>query len=202
MLKRLTSKLLHLSMTWKSVLLLALVTGAVTGLLAQADFLSRTSFADITVSHEWWVFFALLILVNQTRWWEAGLKTLVFFLVSQTVVFLVEWPLAGEFYFAYWYRWMETALLTLPGGALVWFSRKENVLGDLILAVPLGLLGILGVTYILAMLQDPPFHLLTVLFCFLQAGFWLYALKTKPRDRWITLTFTVILAAAGCILIL
>ncbi len=95
MLKRLTSKLLHLSMTWKSVLLLALVTGAVTGLLAQADFLSRTSFADITVSHEWWVFFALLILVNQTRWWEAGLKTLVFFLVSQTVVFLVEWPLAG-----------------------------------------------------------------------------------------------------------
>lgn len=151
MLKRLTTKLLHLSMTWKSVLLLALITGAVTGLLAQADFLSHTSFADITVSHEWWVFFALL---------------------------------------------------TFPGGALVWFSRKENVLGDLILAVPLGLLGILGVSYILVMLQNPPFHLLTVLFCFLQAGFWLYALKTKPRDRWITLAFTVILAAAGCILIL
>ncbi len=45
MLKRLTTKLLHLSMTWKSVLLLALITGAVTGLLAQADFLSHTSFA-------------------------------------------------------------------------------------------------------------------------------------------------------------
>ncbi len=76
-----------------------------------------TSFTDIAVSYERWVLFAMLIIVNQKNFWQAGLKTLMFFVISQTLVFLVEWPFEGVFYFPYWYRWMSVALLTLPFGA-------------------------------------------------------------------------------------
>ena len=88
-------------MSWKTVLIMAVVTGVLTGILAQIPFLANTSFSDISVSHEWWILFAMLIIVNQKQWWMAGAKVLVFFLVSQTCVFLAEWPLAGTFYTPY-----------------------------------------------------------------------------------------------------
>ncbi|NJE41076.1 hypothetical protein E0K99_07055 [Faecalicoccus pleomorphus] len=66
---------------------MAILSGIITGVLAQISFLADTIFTDITVTYEWWVFF----------------------LISQTLVFVVEWLLVKEFYFSYWYRWMERA---------------------------------------------------------------------------------------------
>lgn len=102
--------------TWKQTIIFAVVTGVLTGILAQIPILYNTSFADITVTFEWWILFAMLIVIGQDTWRKAGFKTLVFFLISQTVVFLAEWPIAGEFYFPYWVRWIEISFLTLPAG--------------------------------------------------------------------------------------
>lgn len=74
-------------MRWSHVVGMAILSGIITGVLAQTSFLADTSFSNITVTYEWWVFF----------------------LISQTLVFVVEWLLVKEFYFSYWYRWMEMA---------------------------------------------------------------------------------------------
>ena len=49
---KIQSKTLNLSMSWKTVLIMAVVTGVLTGILAQIPFLANTSFSDISVSHE------------------------------------------------------------------------------------------------------------------------------------------------------
>ncbi len=59
--------------------------------------------------------------------------------------FVVEWLLVKEFYFSYWYRWMEMVLLTAPGALLVWLGyKKEGILGDVIQALPISLLCFVG----------------------------------------------------------
>ena len=66
-------------LTWKQTIIFAVVTGVLTGILAQIPILYNTSFADITVTFEWWILFAMLIVIGQDTWWKAGFKTLVFF---------------------------------------------------------------------------------------------------------------------------
>ena len=202
MFQKISSKVLNLPMTWRNTLILALIAGAYTGLIAQAKFLADTSISDIAVTYEWWVFFAMIIIVNQKRWWEAGLKTILFFLVSQTVVFLVEFPIVGEFYFAYWYRWMEIALLTLPGGIFAWLSTKRHFAADIVLSIPVALLCITGVMHTIVFLRKPPFHILSFIFCFLQAIFWIFSIKEAARDRILTSVFTVIFTVIGCVFLL
>ena len=75
----LKTKILSISMTWKQTIIFAVVTGVLTGILAQIPILYNTSFADITVTFEWWILFAMLIVIGQDSWWKAGFKTLVFF---------------------------------------------------------------------------------------------------------------------------
>ena len=127
---------------------MAILSRIITGVLAQTSFLADTIFTHITVTYEWWVLFAVLIIVNQKHWIQAALKVLGFFLISQTLVFVVEWLLVKEFYFSYWYRWMEMAWLTAPGALLVWFGyKKEGILGGVIQALPISLLCFVGITY-------------------------------------------------------
>lgn len=203
MLTKIKKLVLQLSMRWSHVVGMAVLSGVITGILAQTSFLADTSFTDITVTYEWWVLFAMLIIVNQKHWIQAALKVLVFFLISQTLVFVVEWLLAKEFYFAYWYRWMEMALLTAPGALIVWLGyKKKGFFGDVILALPISLLCFVGITYCILFVQNPPFHLLTIVFCFVQALFWLYVLREKSKDRWLCLVFTILLVVIACLVLL
>lgn len=203
MLTKIKKSVLQLSMRWSHVVVMAILSGVITGILAQTSFLADTSFTDITVTYEWWVLFAMLIIVNQKHWIEAVFKVLVFFLISQTLVFVVEWLLVKEFYFAYWYRWMEMSLLTAPGALLVWFGyKKGGVLGNMILALPISLLCFVGITYCILFVQNPPFHVLTIVFCFSQALFWLYALREKSNDRLFCFVFTVLLVIMACFVLL
>ena len=194
----LKTKILSISMTWKQTIIFAVVTGVLTGILAQIPILYNTSFADITVSFEWWILFAMLIVIGQDTWWKAGFKTLVFFLISQTVVFLAEWAIAGEFYFPYWVRWIEISFLTLPAGIVAWFTRKDNIPGNVFLALPLCLLMSLGVLYTTLFVQNPPYHLLTCIFCFLQVIFWLYVLRNDWKNRAIVFAIALPLTLLNC----
>lgn len=188
---KIRNRLLSLNVSWLFVLVFAVAAGAYTALINQVPFLENTSFRDMAVSHEWWVFFALIIIFNQKGWLQAGLKTFVFFIISQSVVFLVEWPFAGEFFTPYWIRWMEVALVTLPGGAVMWFAKRNNVLGNLLLALPLALLLALAGMYGLSAVQSFPRHILTCLFCLAQIAFWLYAIAREKKQVVRTVLFTV-----------
>lgn len=205
--KKVFSKSLNLNMTWLAVIIFAVLTGVYTGLINEVKFLRDTSFQDIAISHEWWILFAMLIIVNQKNWWNSGLKTFVFFIISQTVIFLVETPFEG-FYYAYWIHWMNIALLTLPAGCVMWFVKKNNFFSSFLLSLPLTLLILEALTELIKYLSPIIFpnsnydvtyhlHILTILFCLLQFLFWLFAQSKDKKHIIVTSIFVLVLSVIG-----
>lgn len=195
--EKVSSKVLNLKMTWLVVIIFSIATGVYTGLINEVAFLRDTSFQDIATTFEWWILFAMLIIVNQKNWWNSGLKTFVFFLISQTVIFLVETPFEG-FHFNYWIYWMKVAMLTLPAGCVMWFVKKKNFLSSALLSLPLTLL-LLEVKIILVEQLDrslystrPHFHILTTIFCLVQFVFWLLILSKDKKHMFFTSTLSIV----------
>lgn len=77
-----------LKMSWLTVIVFAVAAGCYTGWIMTVDCLKGTSFQDIGIFFEWWVIFAVIIVVNCKKSWEAMLKCFLFFLISQPLVFL------------------------------------------------------------------------------------------------------------------
>lgn len=84
--KKLFAALGTLPMTWPVVCAFAAIIGIYVGVINQIPILYDTSFRDIAVTYEWWVLFALLIVSNCKSAREAGMKCLVFFLISQPII--------------------------------------------------------------------------------------------------------------------
>ena len=81
-------KVLHkilggINLTWLKVIILAVITGIYTGLINQVPFLFDTSFRDIAISYEVWIFFGVFIIMNSKSNLDSGLKCFAFFLISQ-----------------------------------------------------------------------------------------------------------------------
>ena len=51
-----------------------------------------TSFADISTTFEWWILFGTIIIMNSKSNLDSALKCIVFFLISQPLVYLVQVP--------------------------------------------------------------------------------------------------------------
>ncbi|MBQ0110502.1 MAG: hypothetical protein KBS41_01045, partial [Oscillospiraceae bacterium] len=79
----------NINMSWLRVIIFALISAVYTALINQVPLLKNTSFTDIAVGFECWVLFAIIIIVNCRKWWEASLKTFVFFLISQPLIYLI-----------------------------------------------------------------------------------------------------------------
>ena len=90
--KKLSAAFGTLPMTWPVVCAFAAIIGIYVGIINQIPILYDTSFRDIAVTYEWWVLFALLIVSNCKSAREAGMKCLVFFLISQPIIYLIELP--------------------------------------------------------------------------------------------------------------
>lgn len=189
----------NIHMSWLKVIIFAVITGVYTGLINQVPFLEDTSFRDIAVTYEWWVLFAIIVVVNCTRSWEAALKCFVFFLISQPVVFLVEVPTIGFDKAFYYYRafWLTSTLLTLPGGFIAYFCKKQNPIGAIILGIGNAIVAVMGVGYVGAMVAHFPFHLLTTLFCIAEVIITTLCIHKNIRDRIICFATMAVLTGAG-----
>lgn len=88
--KKISAAFGGLPMTWPIVCGFAVIIGIYVGVINQIPILHDTSFQDVAVTLEWWVLFAVLIVSNCKSAREAGLKCLVFFLISQPVIYLVS----------------------------------------------------------------------------------------------------------------
>ena len=86
-----------INMAWPKVIVFAVVTGAYTGIVNLIPALHDTSLSSIAVTWEAWVLFALIVACNCKKAWESALKVFVFFLISQPLVYLVDWSLYGHF---------------------------------------------------------------------------------------------------------
>lgn len=158
-----------LNVTWPKVIVFAIIAGVYTGVVNQIPALANTSFADIALTYECWVLFAVLVATNCASPLEAGLKTFVFFAISQPVVFLVEVPTLGfSLAFTYLKAWLIPIVLTFPGGMLAYLMKRRDWLGAVVVAVAVAFLGCLCAFHMAEAIGAFPRHLLTVVFCLAQ----------------------------------
>ena len=128
-----------IKMTWKRLILFAVISGVITGLIALLT-PDNNSIHQIAVTFETWVVLAIIVVVNCDRPLDADLKTFVYFLISQPLVYLVQVPFSRmgfglfSYYWPYWFIWTAA---TLPGAFIAWFIKKDDLPGALILSVAL-----------------------------------------------------------------
>ena len=81
-----------IDLTWKKVIIGAVVAGVFTALMALIKPLEFTSFNTITVSFEYWILIGIIIIMNSKSNLDSALKCFVFFLISQPLVYLIQVP--------------------------------------------------------------------------------------------------------------
>ena len=185
-----------LHMSWPVVLLYAVFAAALTFAFLMLPVFKDTSFARMGVHLEAWFFFAIIVMANCKKPLESALKTFVFFLVSQPLIYLFQVPFNayGWGIFRYYKYWFLLTLLTLPMAYIGWYITKRNWLSALILAPVLAFLGVTAYDAGTSCLRNPPHLLVTALFCILQIA--LYVLAFFPEGKKKFIGFAVPVAAA------
>ena len=188
-------------MTWPRVLLLALGTAVWTAAMAAIPLLNDTSFEDISVTFEWWFLFAVFIVVNCKKWWEASLKCFVFFLVSQPLIYLFQVPFSTQGWglFGYYRYWFIFTLLTLPGAAVAYQLKRKNWLSVAVLCVATGYLAFQSAMYFHSAALRFPRHLLSAVFCLALAVFFVLVLLDNKKQRIAALAIPLIVFAAAMV---
>ena len=171
-------------MTWKRLIIFAVISGVITGLIALLV-PDNNSIHQIAVTFEAWIVLAIIVVVNCEKPAEAALKTFVYFLISQPLVYLVQVPFNRlgfglfRYYWPYWFIWTAA---TLPGAFIAWYIKKGNVVSGLILSVALAMLIWIGTGYLKTMIGSFPRYLLAMLFCYGAVPVLiLYILRRKPE---------------------
>lgn len=158
----------------RNIVLLAVILGVYTALMALIPITKDTSFADITISFEVWILFGVIIIMNSSSPKDSALKCFLFFLVSQPIVYLLQVPFSlmkWEIfnYYKYWFVW---TILTIPMGFLGFYLKKNKWWGLVILFPILVFLGFHYSNFLKEMLFIFPRHLLSTIFCFLSMLFY------------------------------
>lgn len=159
-----------LNMSWKNVVLFAAGTAVLSAIVLIVPVFKDTSFEMIGVAFEAWILFAVIIMANCEKPLESALKTFVFFLVSQPLIYLFQVPFSymGWQILRYYYNWIVWTLLTFPMAFVGWFIRKKNWLSVLIFAPVFAYLGYMAYGYGLESVTNFPRYLIAALFCLLQ----------------------------------
>ena len=192
----------EIHLTWRKLIIFALVAGAYTALMALIPATNHTSFRDIAVFFEWWILFGIIIICNSKSPTDSALKCFVFFLISQPLVYLIQvpfsdmgWKLFG--YYRYWFYWK---LDCLPMGFIGYSIKKKNWLSVLILSPMIVALVFMGLGYINSAIESFPHHLLSGIACFSIITIVILSLFEEKKYRFVS--FGIALITAIVILIL
>ncbi|MBQ1586316.1 pilus assembly protein N-terminal domain-containing protein [Ruminococcus sp.] len=185
-LRRFTDKLFGgLNMSWPVVIIFAVATAVVTAVFLIVPVFQNTSFIRMGETMEAWVLFAIIIMSNCKKPLESALKTFVFFLISQPLIYLLQVPFSemGFGLFMYYKYWAIWTVLTFPMAFVGWFITKRNWLSLLILSPILFLLMFTSVNSFMFTFRHFPHQLITALFCLAQIVLYLYAFTPKWIQR-------------------
>lgn len=185
----------EINMTWPKVIIFAVVTAVYTALINQVPFLKDTSFRDIAINFDCWILFAVIIITNCKKWWEAMLKCFVFFLVGQPLIYLIEVPFLGWGVFDYYKNWFIITLLTLPGAVICYQLKRRDWLSLAVLSVANGYLAYMSITYFRSAMTDFPKHLLSSIFCLALAVLFTLVFFDKKNIRIVSFVFIVVVMA-------
>ena len=184
----------QLEAKWWKVIVFAVIMGVYTGLIA--TWVSPASwYHDIAVTPERWILPAVLIIINCKKPLEAAIKTFVFFLISQPLVYLVQVPFAemGWQLFGYYKYWFMITLLTFPGGFIAWYIKKDNILSAIILSVALFLLTFTGIAYVKNCIDDDIGNNIGgAIYCFGVVILFVFAILRDLKTRLVAGAMTVV----------
>lgn len=155
-----------INLTWPKVIIMAIVIGLYTGLMAWLPIARHTSFSDLAVTFEVWIFFGIFIIMNSKSNIDSALKCFVFFLISQPIVYLLQDVIDGSNLFNTYYRfWLLWTIATIPMGYIGYYMKKDKWWGLLILLPMLIFVGAEYSGYFSKMMYSFPRHILTNIFC-------------------------------------
>ena len=134
--------------------------------MAMLPIAKDTSFNDLTVTFEVWIFFGIFIIMNSKSPKDSALKCFIFFLISQPLVYLVQDIIKQSNLFNTYYRfWFLWTIACLPMGFIGYYMKKDKWWGLLILIPMLLLTGEECAGYLSKTMFSFPRHLLTTIFC-------------------------------------
>ena len=106
-----------IDLTWKKLIIFAIIAGIYTAIMAMLPIAKDTSFSDLTARFEVWILFGILIIMNSKSAKDSAMKCFVFFLISQPLVYLVQDVINHSnlfiTYYRYWFMW---TIATIPMG--------------------------------------------------------------------------------------
>ena len=175
----------RLPMSWTAVILYALGSAVLTAFFLIVPVFENTSFHRMGETMEAWIFFAVIIMANCNTPMKSALKTFVFFLISQPLIYLFQVPFSwqGWHLFAYYKYWFVWTLLTFPMAFVGWRIKKKNWLSLLILTPVLFALTEYSIAAFRFSFRHFPFRLVTAIFCFAQVLIYLYVFTSNLRQK-------------------
>ena len=186
----------EINLTWKRLIIFAIITSLYTALMTLLPALKDTSFHDIAVTFEVWILFGIIIIMNSKSSKESALKCFVFFLLSQPLIYLIQVPFnnLGFKIFIYYKYWFILTILTIPMGFIGYYLKKDKWFGILIL-IPIQLL--LGIgsyyVYLKETLFNFPYHLLTALFSFITMLLYPISVFNNKKNKIISSSFSILI---------
>lgn len=155
-----------INLTWPKVIIMSIIMGIYTAIMAMLNIAHDTSFSDLTVTFEVWILLGIFIIMNSKSAKDSALKCFVFFLISQPLVYLIQDVINSSHlfnqYYKYWFIW---TIACLPMGFIGYYMKKDKWYGILILTPILVLLGNEYSTYLSKTIFSFPRHILTTIFC-------------------------------------
>ena len=157
-----------IDLSFKKLIIFAVIAGLYTGIMAMLPIAKDTSFADITISFEVWILFGIFIIMNSKSAIDSALKCFVFFLISQPLVYLIQDFINHSNLFLTYYRfWIAWTIATFPMGFIGYFMKKDKWWGLVILTPILIFLGLHYSGFLNQTIYSFPYHLLSTVFCFI-----------------------------------
>ena len=155
-----------INLTWPKLIIIAIVMGIYTGIMAMLPVVKDTSFSDLTVTFEVWILFGIFIIMNSKSAKDSALKCFMFFLISQPLVYLVQDLIYHNNLFLTYYRfWFIWTIACLPMGFIGYYMKKDKWWGLIILIPMLLLTAEECAGYLSKAMFSFPRHLLTTMFC-------------------------------------
>lgn len=155
-----------INLTWKKLIIMAIIVGIYTGIMAMLPIVKDTSFSDLTVTFEVWIFFGIFIIMNSKSAKDSALKCFIFFVISQPLVYLVQDVIKhSNLFFTYYRFWIAWTIACIPMGFVGYYMKKDKWWGLLILVPMLLFTAVECAGYFSKAMFSFPRHLLTTISC-------------------------------------
>ena len=188
-------------LTYKNIIWFAIICGIITGIILDVELykipsIMNNSLFNIGICFEFWIFATMIIISRTKKPLEAACKVLLYFLISQPLVYLVKVPIdpRGWGTFVDYKGWFIWTILTFPGAFIAWYTNKKNNMSVAIFMVAILFLSYEFAQHFNVLITDFPFQSLACAFILYQIVEYVMSFKGKRRIVFGILSFISILA--------